>query len=137
MELTPLATPADIRNRWLLSTPLNPTDVQLKSLIEDVEDAIAAHFPHIRTWIANEEIPQKRVTRVVVRIATRYLKNPEGVRQRAETQGPFTGTVTMAGDHPGEIYLTDADIHDLTPPSMAKDRGRAFTIVPAGAVCYG
>lgn len=47
---------------------------------------------------------------VVVAVVTRVFRNPEGIRQRADTTGPFTGSVTYGGDQPGGLALTDDEL---------------------------
>lgn len=129
----PLATPQDIMDRWVSkTTKLTLTASQLQTVIEDVEDVVLQEFPNIRDEINEETLPARRVTRVVCRIAIRFLKNPDGWRQIQATTGSMSQSGTMAGDYPGEIYLTAADRDELTPIETGTPRrsGRAFTIMP-------
>ena len=135
--MAPFVTAEDVKSRWLLASPIPVNDQALNVLIEDAEDVIAQALPQIDSWIANGDLPVERYRRVAARIIIRQLKNPEGVRTRQETQGPFSGMTTMAGDNPGELYLTDADRIELMPDSVKLSRGGAFTIIPSGGGRYG
>jgi len=62
---------------------------------------------------------------VVTSMVQRVFRNPEGVRTRQETTGPFGGSVTLGGDQPGELWITDDELARLIPSG----RGRgAFNI---------
>ena len=135
--MAPLVTIEDVKSRWLLDAPIPVNDQALDALIEDAKDVIAQALPQVDSWVAGGDLPIERYRRVAARIIIRQLKNPEGVRTRQEVQGPFSGMTTMAGDHPGELYLTDADRVELTPDSVKLSRGGAFTIVPSGRLRYG
>lgn len=69
---------------------------------------------------------------VVTAMVQRVFRNPEGVRQRQEGSGPFTGSVTYGGDLPGALYATDEELASLT---LASRKRRAFTIdmIPVGS----
>lgn len=122
------ATVQDIRDRWL-DGELPYTDEQVQTMVEDAEDIIAAEYRTVDARIASGELSTARVVRVVARMVVRVLKNPDGVRQRQETRGSFTGSVTYGGDNPGELYLSDEDRRDL---GGSAGRGRAFSFMPAG-----
>ena len=132
--MDPLATPSDVRDRWVSkSTRLTLTNEQLAIVLGDVEDVVLQEFPDLRETINEKTLPKRRVTRVICRIAIRYLRNPDGWRQIQATTGSMSQGGTMAGDHPGEIYLTAADRDELTPvePDQGRRRtGGAFTIIP-------
>jgi hypothetical protein len=65
------------------------------------------------------------VTDVVVAMVQRVFRNPEGVRQRQEGTGPFTGSVTYGGDQPGALWVTDSEVALLSAAGASKG---AFTI---------
>lgn len=125
------AKPDDVRSRWLTGS-LGVDDEQLETLIGDVEDKILAEFPGLPDLVATEALPGSRVRRVVVRVALRVLRNPNGYRQVTEGTGPFTGSTTYAGDAPGEITLTAEDRKDLGGGVVNTKHRRAFTIFPGG-----
>lgn len=62
---------------------------------------------------------------VVVAMVQRVFRNPEGVRQRQEGSGPFTGSVTYGGDQPGALWVTDSEMALIS--STGSNRG-AFTV---------
>jgi len=62
---------------------------------------------------------------VVTSMVQRVFRNPEGVRTRQETTGPFSGSVTLGGDQPGELWVTDDELGRISPAGT--NRG-AFTI---------
>lgn len=127
---SPWATPDNIRERWLAG-PLPQDDAQLETLIADAEDTVLAEYPDVPERLAEGDLTQERLQRVVVRMAHRVLRNPEGYRQVTQGTGPFTGSATFGGDNPGELYLTDADRRDLGVRTATR-RKRAFTIRPGG-----
>jgi hypothetical protein len=62
---------------------------------------------------------------VVTSMVQRVFRNPEGVRTRQETTGPFSGSVTLGGDQPGELWVTDDELARISGAGL--NRG-AFTI---------
>lgn len=70
---------------------------------------------------------------VVTAMVQRVFRNPEGVRQRQEGSGPFTGSVTFGGDQPGVLWVTEAELSMLAAASSSRG---AFTIdmIPAGSM---
>jgi hypothetical protein len=117
--------PADVRDRWVGDAPLDATDAQLSTLLEDAEDTVLREFPDLPDRVdAEGGIPELRVRKVVARVVIRHLRNPEGLRQVQEGAGPYTENRTYGGVEPGALYLTDADRAEL---SAAHER-RAFTI---------
>lgn len=65
------------------------------------------------------------VSDVVTSMVQRVFRNPEGVRTRQETSGPFSGSVTLGGDQPGELWITDDELARVSP--AGSNRG-AFTV---------
>lgn len=128
--MTRWADAEDVRLRWL-SGPLSVEDEQIEVLLEDIEDFLTGEFKDLEERIADGRLSEKRLTRVIVRIAIRVLRNPAGYRQVTSGTGPFTGSATYGGDQPGEIYVTDEDRKDL----IGRGKGRsvkAFSIYPGG-----
>jgi len=62
---------------------------------------------------------------VVTSMVQRVFRNPEGVRTRQETTGPFSGSVTLGGDQPGELWVTDDELARVSPTGTSRG---AFTI---------
>ena len=128
--VTRWADAEDVRLRWL-SGPLSVEDEQIEVLLEGIEDFLTGEFKDLEERISDGRLSEKRLTRVIVRIAIRVLRNPAGYRQVTSGTGPFTGSATYGGDQPGEIYVTDEDRKDL----IGRGKGRsvkAFSIYPGG-----
>ena len=123
------ATPGDVKQRWL-DEDMPVQDETLQVLIGDAEDQIRASIPHVDDLI-DSLIPIDRVTRIVVRMVIRYLRNPTGIRTLQETTGQFSGSTTYAGDSLGEIVFTDADRRELLGKGGTRGR-RAFSVHPGG-----
>lgn len=62
---------------------------------------------------------------VVTEMVQEVFRNPEGVRQRQEGSGPFTGSVTFGGDKPGALRVTADQFALLAPAGASKG---AFTV---------
>ena len=126
-DSAPLRTSAaDVRARWL-SGPLSVDDEQIEILLGDVEDFLAGEFPDLDERLADGRLTDSRLRRVVVRIASRVLRNPDGYRQVSSGTGPFTGSATYAGPAPGEIYVTDEDRKDLVGRGKVSTRRASST----------
>lgn len=118
----------DVIDRWI-GDEVPATSDQLAVLIADAEDMIATEVPDVAAKIASGVIPQARLVRVVVRMVQRVLRNPEGLRQQMHTSGPFTEQVMYAGESPGGLELTAADLRELRGRAGVR---RAFTVYPKG-----
>ena len=118
--------PDDVRDRWLLNDPFPiEGDAKLETLIEDAEDTIEGAVPGVTLRVQRGELSPDRFRKIVARVIIRVLRNPEGVRSIQDGTGPFSGSTTYGGDDPGEMYLTDKDIREL---SGAKSKRQAFTV---------
>lgn len=128
---------------WTLATevtgawigPDAPTDMALVGTwVDKAERLIRSKVPDIQARIdaATETDLLSNVQDIVVAMVQRVFRNPEGVRQRQEGTGPFTGSVTYGGDQPGALWITDAELGML---SVAGSAGGAFTIdmIPASS----
>ena len=62
---------------------------------------------------------------VVTAMVQRVFRNPEGIRTRQESTGPFGGSVTYGGDQPGSLWVTDAELSMIS--AAGTNRG-AFTV---------
>lgn len=104
-----------------------PTNSTLITVwIGKAERLVKVKVPGIQARVdAGEEDLLDNVKDVVTSMLQRLFRNPEGVRTRQETTGPFTGSVTLGGDQPGELWLTDDDVSRLVPASAGHG---AFTI---------
>lgn len=137
----PWATPEDVFDAWIgegapddeaiVETWIGKATREVKYRVPGIQariDAEAAETP-ARTDLLDLAID------VVVAMVIRVFRNPEGIRQRNITTGPFTGSETYGGDVPGGLALTDDE--------LAKLRGQrvtgAFTIdmIPPSSPFYG
>lgn len=94
------------------------------------ERLLRREFPTLPQRLANpdrEPDLQDTVKDVLSAMVTRVIRNPEGIRQRQETDGSFTGSITYSGDMPGELYLTDSERDSLREPDKPRI-GQAFNI---------
>ena len=107
-----------------------PTDTaKVDNWIGKAERLLRSKVPDLATRILAEPVTEpdllSNVMDVVVSMVQRVFRNPEGVRQRQEGTGPFTGSVTYGGDQPGALWVTDAELAML---SVAGASRGAFTI---------
>lgn len=124
----PWTTPDEVLQRWLGPGPFPVKDEQLAVLIGDAEDTILREFPDVDARITATTLSVKTVQKVVSRMVIRQLRNPEGRRQTNRVSGPYTDSVTYAGDDLGEMTLTDVDRRELAARA-AGDR-RVFSVYP-------
>lgn len=118
----------DIATRWVGDTV--PGSVQVvEQLIVDAEDLIRYEVPDVEDRIADDVLDVARLARVVANVVIRHLRNPQGLRSQQESTGPFSSSFTVAGDRPGELWLSDADRALLSGDSASR-RPVAFTIDP-------
>ena len=118
----------DVRVRWL-SGPLSIEDETIEVLIEDIEDFLLGEFEDLEERLGDGRLKAQRLKRVIVRIAIRVLRNPEGYRQVTSGTGPFTGSATYGGDQPGEIFVTDEDRKDLVGRGKTSTRRAGSTFI--------
>lgn len=121
-----LTSVEDIEARWVSGAFAFDTDV-VSSLIDDAEDLISGFLDVSTEQELLDRVPRKRVVRVVARMVTRALRNPEGYRSLSEGTGPFSTSRMFGGDNPGEVELTPADKDSLTGAGRT---GVAFTVFP-------
>lgn len=123
----PWVTPEQVLDRWAGSN--KPSDEDLVELwIGDAETLVRSEFPDIDDRLeADEPALADRVEWVVVRVVTRGLRNPDGVRQQAETTGPRSESLTFVAPRPGDLYLTAQERQMLSGRPGAA-RPRAFTV---------
>ena len=122
-------TPVDaVLDTWIGEN--RPTDRRLvERWIAQAERRLRAEFPDLRNRLSLGQEPDLlgTIQDVVSAMVTRVFRNPDGVRQRNETTGGFTGSVTFAGNTPGMLELTDAEKDSLKKPGVAKT-GQAFSL---------
>ncbi|MDO5535373.1 MAG: hypothetical protein Q4F65_12070 [Propionibacteriaceae bacterium] len=106
-------TPDDVKTRWIGTAAL-PDDTIIQAWIEDAETLIFAEFPDLADRLTDDPNQQwrKRVTYVAAQLTIQALKNPDGVRQQAQTAGAFTNSVTFGTE-------TISQAMSLTPAHRA------------------
>lgn len=121
-------TATEVTAAWI--GPDAPTDTALVDVwISKAERLLRGKVPTLTTRLAVTPVTEPdllgNVQDVVTSMVQRVFRNPEGVRQRQEGTGPFTGSVTYGGDQPGALWVTDAE---LALVSIAGTNRGAFTI---------
>lgn len=108
-------------------------DETLRRWIERAERLLRREFPDLTFRVESDDEPDlmDTIRDVVSAMVTRVFRNPEGIRQRQETDGSFTGSITFGGDQPGMLTLLDAERDALRAPGEAKS-GKAFSIQVSG-----
>lgn len=121
-------TAADVVNAWV--GPDAPDDTAKVDLwIGKAERLLRSKVPSLTARLAVLPVVEPdllgNVQDVVSEMVQEVFRNPERVRQRQETTGPFTGSVTFGGDKPGALVATAEQIALLAPDGDSKG---AFTI---------
>lgn len=87
---------------------LGRAERKVRAAIPDLQDRLDAEAEAGATDLL------ETVRDVVVSMVTRVFRNPRGIRQAQESGGPFQGSITYGGDHPGDLYITDDERGMLT-----------------------
>ena len=107
-----------------------PTDSALVGVwVEKAERLLRAKVPTLAARVDADPLTEPdllgNVKDVVSAMVQRVFRNPEGIRTRQESTGPFGGSVTYGGDQPGSLWVSDAELAMISP--SGSNRG-AFTI---------
>jgi hypothetical protein len=120
-------TAAEVVAAWIGDDA--PTDfVKVDLWVGRAERLIRSTIPGIVDRLAADPVEVDlldNVKDVVTSMVQRVFRNPEGVRTRQESTGPFSGSVTLGGDQPGELWLTSDEKARL---SLTGSGGGAFSI---------
>lgn len=121
-------TATEVTAAWI--GPDAPTDAALVGVwIEKAERLLRAKVPDLTARLDAGSTAEPdllgNVHDVVNEMVQEVFRNPEGVRQRQEGAGPFTGSVTYGGDKPGALRVTADQIERLLPTGSVSG---AFTI---------
>lgn len=135
------ALPEDVADAWIgEGAPVD--DHQVSVWLAKATREVRYRVPDIQARIDAEaaETPprtdlEEAARDVVVAMTIRVFRNPEGIRQRNITTGPFTGSETFGGDVPGGLGLTDDELEKL----RGVRSHAAFTVgmIPATSRFYG
>jgi hypothetical protein len=97
--------------------------------VEKAERLLRSELPDLQARIdagtSSEPDLLGNVQDVVTEMVQEVFRNPEGVRQRQEGAGAFTGSVTYGGDKPGALRVTGEQVKRLSAAAASKG---AFTI---------
>ena len=121
-------TAAEVVAAWIGDDA--PTDsVKVDLWVGRAERMLRARVPGLTPRMVADPVLEPdlvdNVKDVVTSMVQRVFRNPEGVRTRQETTGPFSGSVTLGGDQPGELWITDDELARVSP--TGSNRG-AFTV---------
>lgn len=119
-------TPDDVIDAWIGEDA--PSDKPLiATWIGKAERQIRFRVPGIQARIDEDEVDLgENVIDVVTSMVQRVFRNPEGVRTRQTSTGPYSDSVTMGGDQPGSLWLTDEELALLAPNRSLGQR--AFSV---------
>lgn len=112
-----------------------PSDTALVGTwIDKAERLLRAKVPSLADRLAVDPVVEPdllgNVKDVVTEMVHEVFRNPEGVRQRQEGTGPFTGSVTYGGDKPGALRVT-ADQLELLAPAGASTGAYTVDMIPS------
>ena len=107
-----------------------PTDLELVDRwVERAERLLRAKVPGLALRVGADPAAEPdlldNIKDVVSSMVQRVFRNPEGVRTRQETTGPFSGSVTLGGDQPGELWVTADELSRIALPGRS---GAAYTV---------
>lgn len=127
--------PTDVTDSWIPADDA-PTDTDLIQIwIDRAERYLKAKVPTLAARIADEETDLLEKTQdVVSAMVQRLFRNPDGTRQRQETTGPFTESMTFGGDQPGSLWLTDDELQLLAGVSPGRHTAYSIDLLPADYV---
>lgn len=109
-------TAAEVIDAWIGDDA--PTDTNKVGIwIAKAEREVRVQISDILDRIADDSTGDllANTKDVVISMVQRVFRNPEGVRQVSEGTGPFSGSKTYGGNHPGALYLTDEELQKLSP----------------------
>lgn len=108
------AVPGDVLGAWI-GEGAPDDEVLIATWLEKSEREMRFRVPDLEMRIENDESGDLLATAIDVAVAMtiRVFRNPEGIRQRNITTGPFTGSETFGGDMPGGLGLTDDELEKL------------------------
>lgn len=116
-------TASEVLAAWI--GPGAPTSTALvDTWIAKAERLLRSTIPGLAGRIAATPVTEPDLlgnTRdVVTEMVHEVFRNPEGVRQRQETAGSLTGSVTYGGDRPGVLRVTEEQVRRLAVAGAAK-----------------
>lgn len=102
-----------------------PSDTALIDVwIGKAERLLRSKVPTLTARVAADPVIEPdllgNVKDVVTEMVQEVFRNPEGIRTRQESTGPFGGSVTYGGDKPGALRATAEQIETLSPAGNSR-----------------
>lgn len=121
-------TPAEVTAAWIGGDA--PTDTALVAVwVDKAERLLRAKVPTLASRVAADPVVEPdllgNVKDVVTEMVQEVFRNPERIRTRQESAGPYGGSLTYGGEQPGALRVTAEQIETLSP--VGTNRG-AFSI---------
>ena len=107
---------ADVVAAWIGDDA--PSDLgKVGAWINKAERLLRSKLPDLASRVDTETDTDllDNIRDVVTEMVHEVFRNPEGVRQRQEGAGPFSGSVTYGGDKPGALRVTAEQLERLAP----------------------
>lgn len=114
--------------------PVPEHDVgKVESLLEQAEALVDQSVPNLTDRIAAGRTSATLVTQVIAEMVTAVLRNPDGVRQRSETVGPFSRQMSFGGTQTAGVVDPDMGVLSLSRRQrrLLGDRRGAVTVPAA------
>jgi len=118
------ANAADLERAWrpLTQDEKNTAD----ELLDYVSAILRSRVRRLDEWIADGTIDPALVRLATILPVKRVLMNPEAARQRSQTDGPFTRSITVdSAVSTGALYVSDADLAIFLPARRGATVGTA------------
>lgn len=121
-------TAAEVTAAWIGGDA--PSDSALVAVwVEKAERLLRSKVPSLTARVLADPVVEPdllgNVKDVVTEMVQEVFRNPERIRTRQESSGPFNGSVTYGGDQPGSLRVTAEQIATLSPAGLT---GGAFTV---------
>lgn len=95
--------------------PIADADVaRVERLIAQAEAQVAQRVPDLTDRITAGRTSVVLVTQVIAEMVVAVLRNPDGVRQRSETVGPYTRSMTLGSSQTAGVVDADLGVLSLT-----------------------
>lgn len=126
-------TADDVISSWIGNDA--PTDTDLVGVwVQRAERLLRRRIPSLTSRVdADESELLETIVDVVSNMVQRVFRNPEGIRQKNETTGPFSTQATYGGDQPGYLWVTDEELNSLTDGATGQQRAFSVDTMPSGA----
>jgi hypothetical protein len=102
--------------------------VNAEAYLSDIWSIVLSRRPLIEDYMTATTVPTSEVIRVVSNAVVRKLLNPEGKSEESIDDYRYK----YGGDRLGDLYLTDEDLADLTPPYTGVGRHNSVRLVAYG-----